>query len=295
MTNRVTQQTLQRSTLNNLQVNLGTMSRLQAQLSSGKTITKPSDDPGGTAEAMQLRAQMRANEQHGRNADNAEGWLSMVDSSLSTVMTSLRRARDLTVQGASTGVLSSTAREALAVEIESIKESLLAEANTTYMGRPVFAGTSDAGKAFDETTYEWTGTPSATVDRRIAPNTTVRVDGDGLALFGTGDTSLFAELDALVTDLRAGNSVSDHINTIDDRMTGLLSEVGGVGSRFSQVLTAKKTIETVKMDLSGQLAGVEDIDLAAVIVELQLQEVAYQAALGATQRVLQPTLLDFLR
>jgi flagellar hook-associated protein 3 FlgL len=50
-----------------------------------------------------------------------------------------------------------------------------------------------------------------------------------------------------------------------------------------------------KVSLTSQLTAIEDVDLAGTIMEVQMQEVAYQAALGATSRVLQPTLMDFLR
>ena len=72
-------------------------------------------------------------------------------------------------------------------------------------------------------------------------------------------------------------------------------QVAGVGARHNQVLDAQSNALRIKNELTGHLSAVEDADLAASIVELQMQEVAYKAALGATSRVLQPTLMDFLR
>lgn len=299
MINRVTHQTVQRSTLANLQLNLDRMSGLQGELSSGKVITKPSDDPSGTAKAMQFRAEKRAAEQALRNADDGKSWLTMADGALQTSLAGLRRARDLTVQGASTGVLNATAREALALEIEGLRDALLSEANTSYNGRSVFAGTSDAGTAFTGPTgtppYSWTGTDGASVQRRLAPDTTVRVDVNGRAAFGEGAGSVFALLDTVAADLRAGADVNPRLNEIDARMTGMLGELAGVGSRQNQVIDAQERIGKTLVDLKGSIAAVEDIDLAAVLVELQSQEVSYKAALGAASRVLQPSLLDFLR
>ncbi|MDT0165156.1 flagellin [Actinotalea sp. AC32] len=299
MINRVTHQTVQRSTLANLQLNLDRMSGLQGSLSSGKLITKPSDDPSGTAKAMQFRAEQRAAEQAARNAADGSSWLTTADTALQTSLAGLRRARDLTVQGASTGVLNPTAREALALEVEGLRDALLSQANTSYIGRSVFAGTSDADTAFTGPTgtppYTWTGTAGATVERRLAPDTTVRVDVDGRAAFGEGDDSVFAVLDRIATDLRAGADVNPRLNEIDTRMTAMLGEIAGVGSRQNQVLSAQDRIEKTLVDLKGSIAAVEDIDLAATLVDLQAQEVSYQAALGAASRVLQPSLLDFLR
>ncbi len=299
MIGRVTHQTIQRSSLANLQLNLSTMADLQARMSGGKVITKPSDDPGGTASALQLRADKRAAEQYSRNIDNGTGWLSTVDTALDNATTSLRRARDLTVQGANSGTLNPTSREALAVELEGIRDAILSQANATYVGRSVFAGTSDASVAFTGATgvppYQHSGTAGATVERRVANDTTVRVDGDGIAAFGQGATSVFALLDSIASDLRTGVDVNPRLNEIDARMKSMLSERAVVGTRYNALETASKTTAKAIVDLKGQISAIEDIDLAEVIVELQSQEVQYQAALGATSRVLQPSLLDFLR
>ena len=114
MITRVTQQGLHQASLQHLQTNLARMSQLQGQLSSGKAITKPSDDPAGTALTLQLRADRRAADQAARNADDGAAWLTVADSALQTSLSTLRRARDLTVQGANSGAMSPTSREAIA-------------------------------------------------------------------------------------------------------------------------------------------------------------------------------------
>ncbi len=297
MIGRVTQQTAQRSTLANLQANMARMADLQAKMSSGKLIERASDDPSGTAQAMALRAETRATSQYQRNADDGLAWLTTIDTAIQTSVSSVRQVRDLVVRSGSGG-LGQTSRDAIASEIEGIRDALLNQSNTTYLGRSVFAGTSDAGIAFDATTvppYTWTGTPGAEVQRRLAPDTTVRADADGTAVYGQGATSVFQLLDDIVTDLRAGVSVTVRLGDLDDRMTAMLGELSGVGTRTNQITETQSSNEIKLQDVANRLSGVEDIDLAQTLVELQMQEVAYQGALGATARVLQPTLMDFLR
>lgn len=298
MINRVTQQTVQRTTLANVQLNLAKMSDLQARMSSGKVITKPSDDPAGTAKAMTLRAQTRAAEQFSRNADDGVAWLSTVDSALNASVTGLRQARDLTVQGGN-GALNAAGREAIARQLEGVRDTLLGQANTAYLGRSVFAGTSDAGVAFTDGAavppYAWTGTPGATVERRVAADSTVRADADGAAVFGTGAGSVFALIDSVAADLRAGVDVSPRLAELDTRMDAMLGELSGAGTRYNRMTAAQDLTAKAMTDLSIQLGQVEDIDLAATILDLEAQEVSYKGALGAASRVLQPTLMDFLR
>lgn len=291
---RVTHQTVQRQTLANLQGNLSAMATLQAQMSSGKKISVPSDDPAGASDMLRLRGDQRAVTQHARNASDGDSWLTTVDSALGSSLAALRRARDLTIQGGD-GALGATSREALAAELEGVRDTLLDQANSTYVGRSVFAGTSDAGQAFGPG-YAFTGSPTALpVERRIGPNNTVRVDSDGAAVFGAGSGSVFALLDTVAATLRSGGDPTTHLDAIDSRMEAMLTEVSSVGARHAQVIAATSSLKDQELTVKSQLSGIEDIDLAEVILELQMQEVAYQGALGAASKVLQPSLLDFLR
>lgn len=121
------------------------------------------------------------------------------------------------------------------------------------------------------------------------------MDADGAAAFGTGKDSVFTLLDTVVGDLRAGTNVGTHLQAIDDRVTAILGQVAAVGSRQAQIQRAQEANMEKSGSLEAQRAGVEDIDLGKVILDLKLQETTYQGALAVTARVLQPTLMDFLR
>ena len=305
MIQRVTHETIQRSTLRNLQTNLSAMANLQGQLSSGSRISVPSDDPAATSQAMSLRAAGRQVDQYTRNATDGDSWLTTVDTALTTALSYLRNARDLVVQSGNGG-LGQNSRDALADNIDGLRDGILAQANTQYMGRTVFAGTSNAGSAFTTTVdttdpdnpvtvYAWTGNDDGTVERRVGANTTVRVDTDGKAAFGDGPDSVFSLLTDISDALRAGQPVTDRLNDIDARMQQLLSAASSNGSRQKVVEAMQSDLSNQTLTLKSQLSGVEDIDMAQVLMEIQMQETTYQGALSAGARVLQPSLLDFLR
>lgn len=295
MINRVTQQTIQRSTLSNVQMNLRRAASLQAQLSSGKVIQKVSDDPNAAGRAMALRADKSSSMQALRNADDGASWLNQIDSTIQSSLSAVRRARDLTVQGANSGALNDTSREAIAVEIEGLRDTLLNLANTTLNGRSLFAGTSASGPAFESGTYDWNGTPGGEVTRRLGTDAVVRVDADGAAIFGEGEDSIFHLLDTIAAELRAGEDVSGRLDDLDKSLDRMLGGVADVGIRAKQVTDAQASLKMRIQDLTMSISGIEDIDLAETILELQIQEIAYQASLGAAARVLQPSLMDFLR
>jgi flagellar hook-associated protein 3 FlgL len=291
---RVTHRSIQTSSLANLQANLTKMAKLQEQFSSGRLINRPSDDPAGTVTALQVRADIRTNDQYLRNIDSGIGWLATTDSALTQSLSVLRRARELTLQGSSTGSQGQQAREAIAAEVEGIRETLLGLANTTYNGRPVFGGATDGAVAFgaDGT---WQGS-SDQIARRVADGTDVVINVDGDILFGDGAGSVFAVLDDIAAHLKdSPEDLAGDLAQLDAISERLLSTLADVGTRYGRLETLRLSATDRLIELKSQLSNVESIDLPETVVKLQMQEVAYQAALAATARAIQPTLLDFLR
>ena len=294
MFTRVTNATQTLGAQRNLQLSLQRQQQLYDQATSRQQITKPSDDPTATASALGVRADQAATAQYKRNADNGDAWLTTADSTLSSVEDIMRRVRDLTVSGANDGSLSTEAKEAIATELDGLKKSLLSLANTTYLGRTVFAGNSDAGVAF-QPDYSFTGAAGSTVERRIGPDTTVRVDADGAAVFGTGTGSVFALLDNISNDLRTGVNVGPRLGEIDDRTKAIVGEHAEIGGRQTRIDKAKDLLAVGANSLEAQRSSLEDVDLSKVLLDLKTQDVNYQTAIAVTARVLQPTLMDFLR
>ena len=294
MFTRVTNATQTANAQRNLQLSLQRQTKLYDQATSQKQLTRPSDDPTATASALGVRSDQAATAQYQRNVDNGDGWLTTADSTLTNVETLMRRFRDLTVQGANDGSLSPEAKESIATELDGIKKSLLSLANTTYLGRTVFAGNSDAGVAF-QPDYSFTGSAASTVERRLGPDTTVRVDADGAAAFGTGASSVFALIDDTVSDLRSGANVGPRLAQIDDRMKAIVGEHAEIGGRQTRIDKAKDALAVGANSLEAQRSSLEDVDLSKVLLDLKTQDVNYQTAIAVTARVLQPTLMDFLR
>ena len=289
---RITQAGLGFNTERNLQSAMERLATIQNKASTQKQINSPSDDPAGTATAMQVRSEQRQNDQFSRNAADAIGWLSTADATLSTTTDLLQRTRDLVLRGANDGALNQEAKNAIAMELEQLHEELKVAANTQYNGRLIFAGSSNASTAVDATNQFLDGSP---VERRVGPNSTVRVDVSGSAVFGEGAESVFATVLSIAQDLRAGDSISARVAEVDTHLQAVLGEQVKIGVRHASVQTAESKLATDAVTLQGKLGSVEDIDLASTILQLKSQEVAYQAALSAASRTLQPSLMDFLR
>jgi flagellar hook-associated protein 3 FlgL len=289
---RITNQMQASYVTRSLQTNLARIAELQEQGTSGRKLTRASSDPSSAADALTVRTQLATEAQYARNVANGDGWLTTIDATLGTVTDVVQRARDLALQGAS-DTASPEAREALAAELLELRDELLRQSGTTYLGRTVFAGTSDEGVAFRDD-YSYAG-GAGTVERRIGVDTTVRVDIDGSAVFGEGAGSVFALLDTMAADLRAGNGTADHVAAVDERLDAILTQHTTVGARQNQLERAADTNLGTRTTLETRRATIEDADIAELAIDLQLKQVAYQATLSIGASLLQPSLLDYLR
>jgi flagellar hook-associated protein 3 FlgL len=303
-TDRITQRNMTWAVLSNLQRNLTSMQDLQQQLSSGKRLNRPSDGPGDTVTALQYRRDIRAAEQLGRNAQNGLDWLGTSDTTVTDVLSSVGRIRTLMLQGVN-GSVGPTERQAIAKEIETLRDGLVSLANTTYMDQPIFAG-SVTGTVAYTTSYAvpgdastWQVTYQGTADvisRKVAPGVEVRVNLTGPEIFGTDAAGLFAAVQSAINHLNASDSsgVSADLATLDSLTGAVKNSLATVGARYNQIETMRSRMEALTRDRTNGLAEVESIDLPETITKLQLQEVAYKAALAASARTVQPSLVDFL-
>jgi flagellar hook-associated protein 3 FlgL len=294
MYTRVTQRSIMTTSLAGLQSNLDRVGKLQQQLSSGRLISVPSDSPTGTVSALQIRAEIRANEQYVRNAEDGVGWLGTIDSSLSSTLDDLHRARALTLQGLSTGGNDAQSRNAMATELEQIRAGLIETANTKYLDRPVFGGTTPGAVAYTPAgTYAGDTTQ---VVRTVGDNVDLRVDYTGDEVYGTGPTQLFTVLADIADHLRNDpTQLTADLGRLDAATARINTAVADIGARYGRVLKVRQTAEDRIITLGSALSNIENIDLPKTVVELKMQEVSYQAALAATAKAIQPSLLDFLR
>lgn len=320
---RVTTTQIWSSSNANIQASKARLAQLTAQASSGLAITKPSDDPVASAATMKVLSQQSATTQYGTNIGDGLGWLSTADSAMSSAETLVRQAKDLAIQAANSGTSSAASREAIASQLEGIRRDLLSTANTQYNGRSIFAGTSDAGAAFDPTTFAYNGptvtTPASgsipavttavgTVERRIGSGSTdtVTVSSDGLAAFGSGPTSVFGQIQTVIDALRSSTYSTDTsgtgpqavvtagIDTLGTALTNLSTQHAVVGANYARMTSAKAQNATTAATLEIQRSGLQDADTTKTLLDLKTQELAYQTALQVTAQVIQPTLMSFL-
>jgi flagellin-like hook-associated protein FlgL len=292
---RITQRAVALTSLQGLNRNLDAVGKLQQQLTSGRLISAPSDSPTGTNRAMQTRSDQAAVAQYARNVSDAGSWLGQTDSTLQNMLDTARRVRDLTVQGASTGAMDDVSRQAIAVEVASLREGLIGQANTTIAGRSLFGGITTSDKAYDAT-GAFIGMAGSPVMRRVSDTDAVRVDITGPEAFGPPGNDLFAVVGQVAQDLLTDPAqLTNRIGDLDSVMNVMKAALADVGSRAARIEREDQILTDRAMNLGSLLAETENIDLPGTIMRLNMQQVGYEAALSATAKAISPTLLDYLR
>jgi flagellar hook-associated protein 3 FlgL len=304
MSMRITTGMVAATTLRDLEANQSRLSSLQQQLSSGKRITQPSDDPYGTSRALGLSGELAGLQQYQRTVGDGTAWLNTADTALSKISDVLQRARELLVQGSSdsTGLQS---RAAIADEIDQLTESVKQEANVQYAGHYVFSGTATTTSpyALGSASDAYAG-DSGTITREIGPNVLLGINTDISGLLGNGqaaaDNKLLDTLRDIATDLRSGAPTAGaalrgtDLQRLDANMDTLNALRADVGARANRLTIAGSRLQALEENTTNLLSQTEDADVAKTITDYTTQQAAYNAALRAGANIVQSSLLDFL-
>ena len=307
MSMRITTSMVQRNVLADLNAVNEKLTRMQMKSASGKEISRPSDDPFHTAQAMAMRQSLEATRQHQRNVQDAMGWVDMTEDGLDDITSNASAARDLLVQ-ASSDTADPTSRKAIAAEMEQLIEAIKQGAAKSYRGSYVLSGAETSVRPYaagaDDTYHgDEGGFDPAMVGivREIGPGVTMSINSIGRDVLGdgqgAGDDKLLHVLRDAVDHLNAGDgpSLRADLSRLDTNLDHILEVRAANGARAQRLETALGRLQQTEESTIGQLSETEDADIAKTLIELNSQTAAYQAALRAGANLVQSSLMDFLR
>jgi flagellar hook-associated protein 3 FlgL len=299
---RVTQGIIAQRMLNNLQNQSQRILDLQTQLATGLRVNSPSDSPIDARRAINTRSTITKNEQYLRNISIVSPRLEETVTAIQTMSDNLLRARELTIQGAN-GTNDQVALDAIAEEINQILEAAVNTANHQTGSLYIFGGTRTNTLPYD-VTRDANGNITAVTYQGNAEKILVNV-GDGLTVptNEVGSTVFQSSQDIfqVLIDIRDNLFAGDQGSLQNARLTELesarqqlsqaQSRVGAVQNRLARTETE---ISDFQVQLQELLSDSIDADFADVMINLNMQSNAFQAALSAGARIIQPSLLDFL-
>jgi len=266
------------------------------QLSTGQRINKPSDDPAGTAELMQVLDQTSQADSYLQSMGTVNGQLSTADSTLSSVVTVLQRAISLGVEGA-TGTMSDSDRAALAQEVSGIRDQLISLANTSYQGRYIFAGTTlNAPYVVDATTscgvrYEGNGGVNHVT---VGNGYNIQTNLPGSQVFSQAGSDVFQAINDLMTSLNTNSAIDTAVTSVRAAFDHVTEQRVFYGNALHQIDSQQTYLNSEKLQLAQQQNAVAGADMNQVVSDLVNAENARNATLAAVGRVSQMSLFNYL-
>jgi flagellar hook-associated protein 3 FlgL len=268
------------------------------QLASGRSVNQLSDDPVAAAALVQNHGQAAADGQFLQNLSTLQSKYQVADSTLGNVVQALTRALSLGVEGAN-GTLTAANRQAIAGEVQGLLNQTVSLANASYQGAFLFAGTKVSAQPFtlDTTTNTVTyNGNSATTNVQLSDGNSISANLSGDQLFQNGSGNVTGALQDLYSALTTGTNIPASVTEVQNALNQVNQQRVFYGNNLNQISLSESFLNQDKLNLSQQENGLVGADLATVASNFAQAQVANQATLNATARVLGlPTLLDFLK
>ncbi|MGG4264127.1 flagellar hook-associated protein FlgL [Peribacillus simplex] len=291
---RVTQSMLTNNMLRNLSGSYEKMAKLQEQVSSQKKFSKPSDNPVAAMMGMGYRTNLNQIGQYQSNISEATNWIDSTDDAISEAVSAMQRIRELTVQ-ASNGTYEGEQLKNVAEEIKQLKEHLITLGDTQIGGKYIFNGQdtnvkpSSVKDANGNIVYG-----KGDINLEVFSGISLKINTDGSKIFGDA-LAAGGSIDQTIDALENGGDVSGTLEGLDETIDTFLSMQAQVGARQNRIELMTDRLKQQEVFATDILSKNEDVEIEKAIMDLTTQESVHSAALSIGARIMQPSLLDFLR
>jgi flagellar hook-associated protein 3 FlgL len=304
MTDRITPSMVSSSLIDSLNSSLQALEHTSDELSSGKTILEPSDNPYGASQVIDLQSQLDGLSSYATATQDGISWENTASSALSSINEIVGRVRELVVSAAN-GTNNQSDLNTFATEIEQLTESVKQDADTQYAGQYVFSGTLTTTPPYQQGANDEYQGNHETISRAIGPGASLTIGTDVSALLGNGEASgdgkLLDTLRTIANNLRGGTPAdrealtSTDLTNLDANIETLRQLQSTAGSTIDQLQSALSRNEDLQTTIAESLSNTDDTNVAATSVAYANEQAAYEAALRAGASIVQESLLNFLQ
>jgi flagellar hook-associated protein 3 FlgL len=266
------------------------------QVSTGKKIQKPSDNPADSARLVRIQDEFARANQYLRNVSRAQSRLGTASSALNTLRNLTITASEKTI-GALTGTTSQDSRDAIALELNGILENIEQIASTSVDGLYIFSGsrvdTAPFTKVGGNYVYQGDGN-AATIEVTQGESIQVAVPGD--EVFSDASADLLNTMRQLIDQLNAGDvdAAQSSLGDLQDAGKAIDAARFKISTSINQADSANSRLNDHLMDLTSEVSHLQDADMAEAISRMAQSETALDAALGAGSHMQQGSLFDYL-
>jgi flagellar hook-associated protein 3 FlgL len=268
------------------------------EVSTGKSVSVPSDNPGAAADMVQNTIETGDVDQYTQNVSGTLLTVQSASSVLNNVVTSLTQAVSLGTEGAN-GTNSTANLQTLATQVQGILSSVVSAANTSVAGTYLFGGTSTStpytADSTSPTGYTYNGN-SDTNSVAVGDNLSVQVNVPGSQIFSNSTNNVLGSLNSLVAALKSGNSseIETATNSVDSALNFVGQQQAVYGNSETQLNSQETSLQQDTVTLSTQENNLIGVNEATAATELSQAETDNSAALAAAAKVLPNSLLNYL-
>ncbi|QRF31842.1 flagellar hook-associated protein FlgL [Bacillus safensis] len=301
---RVTQGMISQNSLRNISKSYEKLSKINEQAQTGKRFTKTSDDPVAAVKSLQYSTALFRNEQYKNNLNEAQNWIDTSETSVTEIIDIMSNIRDKVLDAAN-GTKQPEDLAAIGVEVGQMKKQIIDAMNTQMLGKFVFNGTSTNVKPVVENadgTYTFNFenyTDANAVQANISDGITLNVNSNPISAFGgqASGQNVIEMLTDLENSLKNGTFANsdDALGSIDQFKEVMSAERSDLGARSNRVDLVGSRLTSQFEVLKNAKSDNEDVESEKAILDLLQQETVNRAALATTAKVIQPSLVDFLR
>jgi len=292
---RVTRNILFRTYIDDITRQYRSIFKTQRQLSTGKKLSTPSDDPARVGNLLDSKSLLTRLGQYERNIDSGLSYLGIAENALSGSNDILTRLKELAVLNA-TDTANPEMTKAAATEAESLLQSLVTLADTSFEGGFIFSGNKVDTPPFDSTGHYSGDSGERVININTRSSMTLGLNG-GKVFKGTGGgVDIFDVVNGLITALNGNDrqAISSSISALDTASSQISRAISEIGGRTLRLKSARDAISEFGVDIRIGISNTEDADIPRVISDLQLGNVALEAAMNSSARILRQSILDFL-
>ncbi len=268
------------------------------EMGTGRSVNQLADNPASSAALVRTHDQENQDPQYLQNLTSLQGRFQVADSALGNVTQVLTRALSLGTEGAN-GTMTTADRQSIAEEVQGLLGQTVGLANSTCQGAYLFGGTQVNTQPFTLDTATNTVTyqgNTASTSVELSNGNSISANLPGSQIVQNAGGSVMGALQDLYTALQTGNNVSGAVTEISNALKQVDGQRVFYGNALNQINQSESFLNQEQLNLSQQENGLAGADMAAVATNFAQAQIASQATINATAKVLSlPTLLDYLK
>jgi flagellar hook-associated protein 3 FlgL len=279
--------------------------KTQQQIASQKRINKSSDDPIGMGQVLGYRTNLALTDQYKENIEQGMTRLEFNEVTLDLVSDLVKTARGL-AENYSGSTLSAAERQSAALQVKDLYDQVMQIANSKFNGNYIFSGHATNTAAFSRDADFNATYNGDDGDFRImvSDNVEVNIAADGRNIFqnaANGGVNIFDELKKIIDGLEnpdpaAGSAqIEATVNVLQDGRDQINSRRSEYAPVLYRLQATDDYMTNLRPKVEEAMATLEQADITKAVVELQNLELAYETTIATAARIIQPSLLDFLR